>query len=436
VLDQRWAELPDSARSAAQLLGRIAVGCEGTHGVFPRCNLACTPCYHGRDANQVAVNGAHTLAEVSAQFGLLRTRRGPRAHAQLIGGEVSLLAAGDHAAALRIMRAHGREPMSMTHGDFDYAYLRDVATSGGRPINRISFAAHIDMLMFGRRGIERPPDEEALNPYRRRFAAMFTRLRREHGVRYFLAHNMTVSPRNLDQIAAVVRECRHYGYGMFSFQPAAFVGDERRWHEDYAQAGADAVWAQIEAGVGTRLPFRGLQLGDERCNRTAFGFYVGERWFALLDDQDPADLRTRDAYFRFFGGVNFADRSVPVFAMKLIRVAMAHPSVLAHAAGWLYRRVRAVGPRRLLRYRRIRLVTYTMHAFMNAADVAAALQAGPHSTDPRIAATRERLDACSYAMAHPETGELVPSCVQHSVLDPAETAVLRKLLPVRVGGHA
>jgi|GEM_PF-5175191 len=24
------------------------------------------------------------------------------------------------------MRAHGREPMSMTHGDFDYQYLLDV----------------------------------------------------------------------------------------------------------------------------------------------------------------------------------------------------------------------------------------------------------------------------------------------------------------------
>jgi hypothetical protein len=50
---------------------------------------------------------------------LLRHRRGPRAHAQLIGGEVSLLPPDDHAAALLIMREHGREPMSMSHGDFD-----------------------------------------------------------------------------------------------------------------------------------------------------------------------------------------------------------------------------------------------------------------------------------------------------------------------------
>jgi len=48
VLARRWAELPESARTPAQTLGQHAVGCEGTHGVFPRCNLACTPCYHSR----------------------------------------------------------------------------------------------------------------------------------------------------------------------------------------------------------------------------------------------------------------------------------------------------------------------------------------------------------------------------------------------------
>ena len=110
VLGRRWAELPEGARTPAQVLGRHAVGCEGTHGVFPRCNLACTPCYHSRDANRVRVDGAHTLAEVGRQMALLRRRRGPRAHAQLIGGEVSLLDPDDHAAALRLMRRYGREP--------------------------------------------------------------------------------------------------------------------------------------------------------------------------------------------------------------------------------------------------------------------------------------------------------------------------------------
>ena len=150
----------------------------------------------------------------------------------------------------------GREPMSMTHGDFDSDYLAEVALGpdGRRRFDRLSFAGHFDMLMFGRRGIERPPDEASLNPYRKAFVDMFAQLQREHGVRYFLAHNMTVTPRNVDQIAGVVAEIRDYGFGMLSFQPAAFVGDDRRWHDGYREIDGDVVWAEIERGAGTRLP--------------------------------------------------------------------------------------------------------------------------------------------------------------------------------------
>jgi hypothetical protein len=77
-----------------------------------------------------------------------------------------------------------------------------------------------------------------------------------------------------------------------------------------------------------------------------------------------------------------------------------------------------------------------MHSFMDAADVApawAAMQRGEECTEPRLRATQERLRACFYTMAHPESGELVPACVQHAVLDPAENAQLRRLLPLTPG---
>ena len=80
-------------------------------------------------------------------------------------------------------------------------------------------------------------------------------------------------------------------------------------------------------------------------------------------------------------------------------------------------------------------MTYVVHSFMDAADVAPAwrlLQEGRVADDPGVLATQERLQACTYAMAHPETGELVPACVQHSVLDPAENEQLRRLLPLTV----
>lgn len=57
ALERRWTELPVGARTPGQVMGRHAVGCEGTHGVFPKCNLKCTPCYHSRDANAVRVDG-------------------------------------------------------------------------------------------------------------------------------------------------------------------------------------------------------------------------------------------------------------------------------------------------------------------------------------------------------------------------------------------
>lgn len=434
ALAQRWADLPEISRNPAQLIGRHSVGCEGTHGVFPKCDLACTPCYHSRDANRVAISGEHTRREVAGQMALLRKLRGPRAHAQLIGGEVTLLPPDDHAAVLTSMLEAGREPMSMTHGDFDESYLDQLVLGpdGRRRFKRISFAAHFDSLMFGRRGINRPPDEESLNPYRERFAQMFVRMRKRHGVRFFLAHNMTVTPRNVGQIAGVIKASRKLGFGMFSFQPAAFIGDDRRWHEGYRDNSSDDVWAQIEAGAGTRLPYKALHNGDLRCNRTTYGFFVGEQYFPFVDDENTDDLRVRDAFLARLGGINFSGTPPVLLVAKLIRVVARHPSVLTTFLGWLTRLVRKVGITRLLRHG-ARPVSFVMHSFMDASVVApawAAIQRGEVSTDPGIIATRERLMACSYAMAHPETGELVPACVQHSVLDPGENKALRNLLPL------
>lgn len=434
ALARRWAELPEHVRTPAQTLGRAGVGCEGTHGVFPRCNFACRPCYHSQDANHVRVDGAHTIREVDAQIGYLRSVRAPHAHAQLIGGEASLLDPDDHAAALLIMRGHGREPMSFTHGDFDDDYLERlaIAPDGRRRFRRLSFAAHIDTTMVGRRGIRRAEREEQLDDARRRFCEMFRRLRREHGVRSFLAHNMTVTPDNLDQVPGVIRRCRRLGFGMFSFQPAAHVGDQRRWESDYRELDADRVWSRIEAGAGSRLPYEVFQFGDLRCNRAAFGFYVGERWHSFLDPSDPADIALRDTFMRWFGGMNF-NAPPALLAARLMRVVASHPRSVPIAAGWLRRTLRRVGGPWVALRGGVVPVSFVMHRFMHADDVASAwelLERGERARDPRIEETQQRLLACGYAMAHPETGRIVPACVQHSVLDPIENAALRRDLPL------
>lgn len=435
ALQERWRELPEHVKTPAQVLGRRSTGCEGTHGVFPRCDLACTPCYHSREANRVRFDGAHTLAEVDAQMAMLRQLRGPGQHAQLIGGEVTLLAPDDHAAALQTMRRHDRKPMSMSHGDFDYDYLLALALdANGRPrFTHLSFAGHFDSMMFGRRGIRRASNEADLNPYRKRFCDMFQRLQREHGITHYLAHNMTVTPRNLDQVAQVIRDCRDYGFRMFSFQPAAFLGNTARWKDDYRAFDDDQVWQQIEAGARRPLPHDAFQMGDVRCNRTVHGAFVGERYVPLIDVADPRDLHARDIFFELFGGMDF-QTARPLLAARLTRALAPHPHAIPLAGGWLTRFVARVGGIAAIRRHGVRPVTLVMHSFMDARVVGPAwelMRAGHSSEDAEVRAAQERLAACSYAMAHPETGELVPACVQHSVLDPLENARLARLMPLQ-----
>ena len=437
ALRRRWSELPEAVRTPAQLLGRRSTGCEGTHGVFPRCDLACTPCYHAVLANRVRTDGDHALREIDRQMGYLRSVRGTGQHAQLIGGEVTLLDPDEHAAALAAMQAHGRKPMSMTHGDFDYDYLKRLAVGpdGRRRFNLLRFAGHFDSLMLGRRDLPRPRTESELDPYRRRFVEQFERLYREHGVRYDLAHNMTVTPRNVDQVAEVVRAGLGMGFGMMSFQLAAHVGNPKRWREDFHAVSIDSVWREIERGAGARVPWRHVQMGDERCNRSSHGVLAGGRWTPVLDDRDPRDLGARDAFLDAFGGMDF-DRPKGILAIAVGRVLARHPRTAPSALRWGVRFVRRAGLRRLLAGRP-RAMTFVVHAFMDADVVRPAWESlgrGETASEPAVRAAQERLRACSYAMAHPDDDRLVPACVQHSVLDPEENARLARLLPLSASG--
>jgi hypothetical protein len=96
--------------------------------------------------------------------------------------------------------------------------------------------------------------------------------------------------------------------------------------------------------------------------------------------------------------------------------------------------------RQLIRCRhQVRPLTFVMHNFMDAAQVRPAwelMERGVVANDPAVRATQVRLQACVYAMAHPEQGRTVPACVQHSVLDAAENTALRKLLPLVDVRHA
>jgi hypothetical protein len=251
-------------------------------------------------------------------------------------------------------------------------------------------------------------------------------------VKSYLAHNMTVTPGNVGEVASVIRDCRDMGFRMFSFQPAAFIGNQSRWKHSYHELSHDSVWAEIEAGAGARLPYGVFQFGDQRCNRTAYGALVGDRWVPFLDDRVPADMRARESFFETFGGMDF---DVPgwVLAARLARAFGRDPRALALAGGWAGRFVRRAGGLRAVVKAAPRALTFVMHNFMDAAEVRPAwelLQRGEMSPDPAVRATQERLQACSYAMAHPESDMLVPACAQHGVLDPDENRELAVLLPM------
>ncbi len=347
----------------------------------PRAAHALTEnrsCYHSKSANKVPVDGAHTAVEVARQMALLRAQRGGVAHAQLIGGEVTLLGARAHATALEVMAHYGRIPMSFTHGDFDYDYLVTLAThaDGRRRFARLDFAAHFDKYMRGRRGLPAPTSEAQLNEYRRRFLGMFERLRREHGVRSYCAHNLTVQRGNVGEVAQVVGDILGFkgdtNFRMLSFQPASETGARRVVGES---VNGDDVWREIERGAGVRLPYRLFTMGHPSCNRVCFCARFGAVVVPFFDDTSAEDAALRDQIISDFGNIVLPQWQL---FLKIARVAVSRPRLLGGMVRWVGRFMRRCSNRGVVLSReisRLRLITFVMHSFMDASQVSCRLSA-------------------------------------------------------------
>ena len=144
----------------------------------------------------------------------------------------------------------------------------------------------------------------------------------------------------------------------------------------------DQVWAQVEAGAGTRFDYRVFEHGDVRCNRVAYGFWAGDRWYPFLGGNDPRDLAVRDAFFRYFGPVSFTGTPGALLAARIAVVTAAtRGSLRSRRAG---SPARSAGPGSRLAANRVRPVSYVMHQFMDAADVwpAAAVSTAEHGPQP------------------------------------------------------
>ena len=260
-------------------------------------------------------------------------------------------------------------------------------------------------MMFGRRGIRRVRDEAELHPHRARFCEMFQRLEREHGVTHYLAHNMTVTPRNVDQVAGVIEQCRDLGFRMFSFQPAAFIGNANRWKDDYRDVSTDAVWARSSGAPApgcTGARFRSATRAATAAPTAPSSATDTCRCSTRTTRATPHMLERLPPCLRGHG--------LRRGAHWCVRAAGARSGVtgfLAGGSGWA-RRFDATSRRRPCPPASPpRPVTFVMHSFMDARVVQPGLgcaAARGCRTEPEIREAQERLQACSYAMAHPEDG--------------------------------
>lgn len=271
LLEERWRDLPPSVRTDQQLAGRGGVACGATWGVMERCNFTCTSCYLTELGNQTP---ALPFDLVRAQLDTLRDHLGSGGKVQITSGEVTLLPVDDLGRIVRYALDVGLDPMVMTNGDRfrrDDGYLVRLVEHYG--LRKISL--HVDTTQKGRKW---SPDgawvsmplglrEAELNPLRDRFAELVEDVARRTKTRLHAAHTVTVTPatlRDVSDIAAWALD--RAAFRIVSFQPVAAVGRT----EDTADAALtiDAVWGQIEAGIGQTLNKDAMLFGHPQCNLT------------------------------------------------------------------------------------------------------------------------------------------------------------------------
>jgi hypothetical protein len=166
----------------------------------------------------------------------------------------------------------GLVPMLMTHGQTlleHPAFLERLVCEGG--LRQV--AVHIDITQVGRHGF--PPHsirtEADLNPVREAFTHLVLQIRDKTGLPLELAHNCTVTGKNIGFIAELVRwflaePRRTQIWRNLSFLPEANTG---RTTFSENPVSPNLVWQQICDGVGQSLDGHAFLGGHPDCNRGA-----------------------------------------------------------------------------------------------------------------------------------------------------------------------
>ncbi len=421
LLRARWNSLPDELRTSNQLAGRHLTHCGFTTGAS-YCSFRCTHCYLPANANEVPIP---SLAQMKEQIDANRRFQGPGGGLQITGGDVAdaYWRSGRQEELIEITRyavSVGLVPMLMTHGQTlleHPEFLEALVLEGG--LRQV--AVHVDMTQAGRHGfpINRLTSESDLHPVRESFTKLATHIRQRTGLPLELAHNCTVTERNIDSVAEVVRwfladPARSRIWRILSFQPEANTG---RTVFSAHPVTPKLVWQKLCEGIGLPLDGSAYLGGHPDCNQGA-SLLVEQRsggYLPLL----PNDDKTKRLFAEILatiGAISTMTTDAAGAASLLpYRVAGAfarHPGLaarcLARAAALV---VSGQIPPHFLRALvtgRAHTINIGTHNFMDADQVANA---------PNDPVTRARLEACVFkgAVENRASGEweAVPMCAMN-----------------------
>lgn len=403
VSRERYESLPETLQSAEQIIGLAHHSCGATHGVMERCDLACTSCYLGEEANS---SQPLEEAEVYRQLDALREFLGPQGKAQITSGEVTLLPREVLGKYVRYALEIGLDPMVMTHGRRfleEPDYLRGLVEEDG--LEKISI--HVDSTQRGRKEWYPFCTEGELHPLRDRYARLIRDTRQLTGRKLHAATTVTVHQRSLDQIPDIMRwMVRNLdAFRMISFQPVAEVG--RTQDSSIQDLTLEDVWSRVCEGLGQPINRDAMHFGHRECHIVTPVVVVraGEKTVVLETVREGRgwDRGYLRRLLARIGGYTVRGKSRTANILGIASLTLRNPLLLIETC--LYGIYRSWGSRRKLasvlkeslkqRSLSVRPLALVVHKFMSPAEL-------------ETEVGQERLAACTFRVAH--DGKMIPMC--------------------------
>ncbi len=349
-----------------------------------------------------------------------RRFQGPGGGLQITGGDVAdaYWRAGRQQELIEIVKHTNRVglvPMVMTHGQSlleHPEFLARLVVEGG--LRQV--AVHIDLTQAGRHHypINRLTSESDLHPLREAFTQLAVEIRDSTGLPLELAHNCTVTGRNIDSIAEIVRwflgdPRRSRIWRILSFQPEANTG---RTIYSHPPVTPEMVWRTLCHGMGLKLDGSAYIGGHPDCNQGTT-LLVDQRSGSYLPVL-PNDQRTRAVFAEILEtlGAISTMTTDSLLTYRVVGAFARHPGLTLRSLGRAFA-LAASGqiPGRFLcalLSGRAHTINIGTHNFMHASQVANA---------PNDPVTQSRLDACVFkgAVQNRATGEweTVPMCAMN-----------------------